>query len=259
MSSEKPLVYLVLGSAGSGRREIIADLVADGLTEGDRAAVLLADAEPPSPHDARLPGVERWRWEPDTGSVLATRPEGATHVFLVADGRRNPLDQIEAFKLWVAAQGGELARVLCVVDCQLAEKTPALLAWFEACVHFSDVVLLNRREGVANKWLSEFQAHFKGQFIPCLFEFVREGRVKNPALVLLPEARRMSHFLDAEHDWVFTNADGEQIEEDEEAEGDEEVTVTPEEDPWLEKLTGGRRVRTLPDIAAHLPPPAAPA
>jgi hypothetical protein len=51
----------------------------------------------------------------------------------------------------------------------------------------------DRREGVANKWLSDFRAHFDGQFYPCLFELVKGGRVKNPALVLDPLARRMSH------------------------------------------------------------------
>ena len=34
MSSEKPLVYLILGAAGSGRREIVADLIDGGLAAG---------------------------------------------------------------------------------------------------------------------------------------------------------------------------------------------------------------------------------
>ena len=72
-------------------------------------------------------------------------------------------------------QGGELARVLCVVHCALAEKHPALLAWYDACVHFSDVVLLQRREGVANKWVSDFLKHYQDQFMPCLFETVKAG------------------------------------------------------------------------------------
>ena len=42
----------------------------------------------------------------------------------------------------------ELARVLCVVNCQLAADHPPLLAWFEACVHFSDVVFFTNSAGV---------------------------------------------------------------------------------------------------------------
>ena len=249
-SGENPLVYLILGAAGSGRREVLADLIEAGLGEGERGAVMLATSEVPSAFDAKLPQLARWTWE--EGTIVAQLPQDATRVFFIADGRRSPIDQLEVFRPWVEAQRGELARVLVVVNCQLAEKNPALLAWFEACIHFTDVVLLNRREGVENKWLSGFLAHFKKQYYPCLFETVKEGRVKNPALVLEPQARRMSHVFDEEQDWVFTDADGETIDEDEETEGDEEVQATPEEDPYFVRMPGGRRVKELPDIAKYL-------
>jgi hypothetical protein len=250
MNSEKPLVYLILGAVGSGRRAVIADLIEDGLVEGDRAVVLLSDAEPADEFDAKLPGLARWNW---TGELIeAALPREATHVFFVTDGRTSPVDQAEVFKAWLEAQGGELARVICVVNCQLAEKHPPLLAWYDACVHFSDVVLLNHREGVANKWMSDFQAHFKSRFLPCLFEMVKAGRVKNPAVVLDPQARRMSHVFDAEQDWIFTDAEGKVIDEDEEAEGDEEVEVTPEIEPYFERLNGSRRVKEVPDLRKYL-------
>jgi hypothetical protein len=250
--TDKPLVYLILGTPGSGRRAVIADLIEGGLTEGDRAAVLVSSAEAAEENETKLPGLQRWTW---TGEFIeATLPTEASHVFFVSEGRANPIDQIEVFKAWVEAQGGEVARVLCVVDCQLAAKHHGMLAWYEACVHFSDVVLLNRREGVENKWLSEFQLHFKKQFLPALFELVKANRVKNPGLVLEPQARRMSHVFDAEQDLVFTDADGEEIDEDEETEGDEEVEATPEEDPYLVRLSGGRRVKEIPDLAKFLPP-----
>jgi hypothetical protein len=249
MSPQKPLVYLVLGAAGSGRREVLIDLIQDGLVEGDRPAVLISEAEIADAADARLPQVERWHW--GDGSIDGVLPEGATHIFFLSDGRLSPVDQAEVFKPWVDAQGGEVARVFCVVDCRLAEHNPSLLAWYEACIHFSDVVLLNRREGVQNKWLSDFLGHFKKQFYPCLFEYVKEGRVKNPALILVPEARRMTHVFDEEQDWVFKNSEGVEIDEqDEEEEG--ELEATPEQDPYFERRTGGRRVKELPDIARIL-------
>lgn len=248
---DKPLIYLVLGTTGSGRREVLADLIEGGLAPEDRAAVLVSDAEPVAEVDARLPLLARWNW---TGEfVVATLPEGATHIFLVTDGRSNPVDQLEVAKAWIEAQGGELARIMLVVDCQLAQKNPGLLAWFEACVHFSDVVLLHRREGVENKWLSDFQTHFKKQFMPCLFELVKAGGVKNPALVLEPQARRLSHAFDEEQDWVFTDAEGEEIDEDEETEGDEEVEAKPEEDPYFARRAGGRREKEIPDLRRFLP------
>ena len=247
----KPLVYLVLGAAGSGRREVLADLIEAGLVEADRAAVLRSEGETADAFEARLPAVTRWRWTEDE-TIDGELPRDATHVFFVADGRINPVEQIEVFKAWFEVQGGELARVLAVVNCQLAEKNPPLLAWYEACVHFADVVLLNKREGVANKWLSDFQAHFKKLFLPCLFELVKGGRVRNPALVLVPEARRMSHFLDAEQDWIFTNAEGEVIDEEEDAEDEEEIEAKPEEDPYFVRDAAGRRSKKIPDIAKFL-------
>ena len=250
--AEKPLVYLILGAAGSGRREVLADLIDGGLDETDRAAVLLSAAETANEAgEAKLPRVARWEWR--DGTIAGTLPAEATHVFFVTDGTRNPIDQIEVFKPWVEAQGGTVARVLCIVNTQLAEKNPSLLAWFEACVHFADVVLLNKRERVENKWMSNFMAHFKKQYYPCVFEMLKDGRVKNPALVLEPQARRMSHAFDEEQDWIFTNSEGEEIDEQEETEdGEEEVEAKPEEDPYFARRMGGRRVKELPDIAKFL-------
>lgn len=249
--AEKPLVYLILGAAGSGRREIVADLIAEGLRDTGRAATLLAESEVPSEHDAKLAPLSRWAWRDEV--IVGTLPAEATHVFFIADGRANPVDQIEVFKAWVEAQGGELARVLCVVNCQLVEKNPSLLAWYEACVHFSDVVLLTRREGVDNKWLSGFLGHFQKQYYPCLFETVKAGQVKNPALVLEPQARRMTHVFDDEPNWIFTDGEGEEIDEQEETEGDEdEVEAKLEEDPYFVRDAAGRRAKRLPDIAKFL-------
>jgi hypothetical protein len=250
--SDQPLVYLILGAAGSGRREIVADLIEGGLTEGDRAAVMLSAAEAPDEFDAKLPGLTRWTWTGD--GIDGMLPAEAMQVFFVTDGRTNPVDQLEVCKAWLESQGAALGRILCVVNCALAEKHPPLLAWYEACVHFSDVVLLTRREGVGNKWLSEFRAHFDDLFYPCLFELVKAGRVKNPALVLDPLARRMSHAFDADQDWIFTDSEGDEIEEDEESEGEEEVEVTAAVDPYFVRDAAQRREKKIPDIAKFLPP-----
>ena len=250
MPAVKPLVYLILGAAGSGRREILVDLIDAGLSESDTSAVMLAESEEGSEFDAKFPLLSRWKWQDEM--IVGELAAEASHVFFVTEGRTNPVEQVEVFKAWVEAQGGEVARVLCVVNCQLAEKNPPLLAWYEACVHFSDVVLLTRREGVANKWLSGFLGHFEKQFYPCLFEQVKGGRVKNPALVLDPLARRMSHVFDADQDWVFTDADGEEIDEDEETDGDEEVEAKPEEDIYFARDAAGRRAKRIPDIATFL-------
>lgn len=250
MPVEKPLVYLILGARGSGRREILVDLI-DTLGADARTAVLVSDREAPDPAEAGLGAVTRWMAEEE--AILAALPPEATHVFFVADGARNPVDQIEGFKAWCEAQGGEVARVITVVNCQLAAQHAALLPWYEACIHFSDVVLLNRRDGVENKWLSDFQGHFKDQFYPCVFELVRQGRVKNPALVLDPQARRMSHVFDGEPEWIFTDADGDEVDEQEEVEDEDEIEAAPEEEPYFVRDAAGRRAKKIPDITKYLP------
>jgi hypothetical protein len=249
--TEKPLAYLILGAAGSGRREVLVDLIEGGLDEADRVAVMLPGGETTtSEAEPKLPRVSRWEWQ--EGTIVGTLPTDATHVFFVTDGTRNPVDQIEVFKAWLEAQGGALARVVCIVNSQLAEKNPGLLPWFDACVHFSDVVLLNKREGVENKWVSDFLGHFKKQHLPCVFEMVKDGRVKNPALILEPEARRMSHVFDEEQDWIFRNAEGEEIDEQDETEEGDDIQAAPEEDPYFARRSGGRRVKEIPDIAKFL-------
>jgi hypothetical protein len=253
MASPQPLVYLVLGSSGSGRCALLADLIDGGLDDSASPVVLLPAGKPPGPGEETLPDASRWEWR--EGALSAAFPPGASHVFFVADGAANPVDLVEAFKPWLEAQGAALARVLCVVDCRLASRHPPLLAWFEACIHFSDVVLLNHREGVENKWLSDFLGRFKGQYLPCLFENVKDGRVKNPALILEPEARRMSHVFDAGQEWIFTDADGEVIDDEDEAgDGEEEIEAAPAVDPYFARDAAGRRVKRLPDISRYLGP-----
>lgn len=246
----KPLVYLFLGVPGSGRREILTDLLSDGLAADDTPSVLLPDEESANPVDAGLPRVARWRW--DEGTIAAGYPKDVSHLFILTAGRRNPVDQLEAFKAWLSLHRLELTRVICVIHGQLAARQPTLVPWYDACVHFSDVVLLHRREGLENKWVSGFLRHFEEQRLPCILELVKAGRVRNPALILEPQARRVSQAFDPEPEWVFTNAEGEQVDPDEEPDDDEELTATPAEDPYFERRSGGRRVREIPDIAAIL-------
>jgi hypothetical protein len=225
----------------------LADLIEAGLGEDAKPAVMLSEREWPDPSDELFPEATRWKMLEDM-SIEADMPIEATHVFVLFDGRMNPVDQVEGFKAWLTNRGNEVARVICVVNCQLAEKHPKLFAWYEACIYFSDVVLLNQRDGVPNKWMGDFKAKFESKFYPCLWEFVRENKVKNPALVLAPVARRMSHVFD-EQEWVTVDDD----EDEEDAEDGDEAEMKPEEDPYLERRNGGRRVHEIPHIADFLP------
>ncbi len=244
-------VYFILGTPGSGRRAIVRDLIENGLATEDKALVLLAESEAAAPADALLAArpnteVRRWTWtEPVLPPVDLT--EGAT-VFLLADAHANQIDQLEALKPWLEEHGAELARIFCVVDCQLAEKNPVLRQWFDACIHFADVVFLTRREGLANKWLSDFIKHFKDQRFPCHFVQVKtKGDLATPLVWLDSTARRVTQYFDEGESYEI-----EGLETDDEEDDEEDTGLLPPE-PYFVRQTSGRRDKELPDVREFLP------
>ena len=86
--------------------------------------------------------------------------------------------------------------------------------------------------------IQDFIDRYKDNHFPCLFETVSKGRVKNPGLILEPQARRMSLYFEPEEDhWLD--------DEDEEFEG-------PTEDPYLVRLPSGKREKWLHDVQSIL-------
>jgi hypothetical protein len=259
-----PSVYVVLGTPGSGRSAVVADLIGAGLDPSvDRAHVILSAAEPAQAAQALFPAATRWRWDLAAHAIIeddAVIPAGPSHLFFFLDGTLDPVEQLEAIKPFLAQRGLAVTRVFTVIDCQLAEKHPGLAPWFAACVHFSDVVLLSRREGVANKWMSAFRRSFEEECMPCLFEFVKDGRVKNPALLLDSAPRRLSQYFDAS-EWDGLDLADIEIGESDDDNGDTVRPLAPTEldpddqppvDPYLERKQNGRRVIELPDIRTFL-------
>lgn len=252
-------VYFLLGTPGSGRRAIVRDLVENGLGADEPAVVLLAESEAADPVDAKLAAratteIRRWTWTaPDFPRLKL--PAGAT-IFLVADSRASPIDQLEALKPWLLAQGAELARVFTVLDCGLAEKQPVLRQWFDACIHFSDVVFLTNRAAVGNKWLSDFLKHFKDERFPCHFVQVKaKGDLPTPLVWLDPSPRRVSQYFEEDYvdlsDVVIETGDDEDDEGEAVEPGEEDGIIPPES--YFVRQRSGRRDRELPDIRDYLP------
>jgi hypothetical protein len=248
-----PAVYLILGLPGAGRHEIVLNLIEGGLDEAQPVTVYLAEGdEPPAvtaPLTARTGVTARpYAWVEDRGFVEpASATEGeADVVFFLADGRASPIDQLEAFPAWLAERGRKLTRILLVVDCTLAAAHPEVSEWHEACAHFADCVLLNRREGVPNAWISAFRRKFAAGFFPCLITLVKQGRVENAPLVLFPEPRRLS--------LVFDELDPlEDIDEDDEELPDDLLTMENKPDPYFERSPSGQRRRLVPNVRKFLP------
>ncbi len=253
-------VYFVLGTPGSGRRALVSDLIANGLAAEDKALVLLAGSESADPADATLAAlgnteVRRWEWQ-EPALPPVDLPAGTT-VFFLADSLVSPIDQIEALKPWLVAHDAELARIFCVVDCQLAEKNPVLRQWFDACIHFADVVFLTRREGLANKWLSDFIKHYTHERFPCHFVQVKaKGDLATPLVWLDPTPRRVSQYFEDDYvdlsDVVIETGDDEAEEGEAVQPGEEDGIIPPE--PYFVRQRSGRREKEVPDIRDFLPP-----
>lgn len=89
------------------------------------------------------------------------------------------------------------ARIFTVVDCAAAESSQHAKDYFDACVYYSDVVLLGNRDSVSKKWIRQFQDHFKKMAIPSRFQFLKKGgKTENPEALLFPETRRLSKLFD---------------------------------------------------------------
>jgi hypothetical protein len=250
--SSSAAFYFILGTPGSGRRSIVLDLIENGVAPDAPALVLLAESEAADPADEKLAAranveVRRWSWNgtelPNIENLLA-----AGAVFFLAESRGDPMTQLELLKPWLASRQLELARVFTVVDCQLAEKQAPLAAWFDACIYFSDVVFLTKREGVANKWLSAFIRRYEDLFYPAHFIQVKKGGLANPAIVLDPTPRRVAQYFEE-----FDDLSGIEIETDDDEEDAEADEDAPKPEPYFERNRSGRRVKELPDIRNYLP------
>ena len=165
---------------------------------------------------------------------------------MLGDGRGNPVDHVEWVHVWLPTSGGQMARIITVVNCRLGLAHPELQRWYDACIHFSDVALLTCRDGVPNKWVADFSARFRKQHFPCLIELVKADEVDNPALVLEPEARRMSMLFDGQEAWP-------EPDEDEDLDEMSDADLIGAVDPYIERLATGRRAREIPDITTFLP------
>ena len=254
-TTEKPLVYLVLGAPDSGRRELVADLIDSGVSAAESPVVFVAETEVEPGAAVSRAQLASWTWneENERERITATWPAGATMGFFIADSRRSPVDQIEAFKPWMKAQGVEMARVITVYHCELVARHDRLRLWYDACVHFSDIVLLNRREGVENKWISELRTRFAKACMPCLVEMVKKGKVANPPLVLDLQVRRFSHWFDDQDPWMaMIDSETEIVIEEGAEDVDEDEQDFDEVDPYLARHPSGRRAKEVPSIASIL-------
>ena len=257
-------IYIILGAAGSGRREILCDMMENGVDKNVRVvSVFIEESEEQSSVDERLHAIEHseilfWRWEESKPIQAEEWSADTGAAFFLTQGLACPVEQLETLKRWMTDNRFIPARIFTVVNCRLLERNPGLRPWYEACIHFSDLVLLNKREGVSNKWIQEYQDYFNKACYPCLFEPVKKGRLRNVISALFPETRRLSHFFDTDYmdgSEITPDLDEIVIEDDREGPEGEIDDGNSTGDPYMARLSNDQRARTLPDIKRFLTDP----
>ena len=235
----EPNVYLILGCATSGRRQVLYDLISDVATEDNPFTILRESGETLNEWDekmAGLPHVTIETYDGEVASIATDQLNPHQQNIILSPGRENPVDQVEALMPLLEASGCELSRIITVIHCDLIEAHKHMQNWYDACIHFSDACLINRGLETSNKLVQDLTDRYLENHIPCLLVPTKKGRVSNPSLILEPQARRISHYFDLNDDWLE-----EEDEEDEDWEG-------PQEDPYMVKMVNGNREKWLPDI-----------
>ena len=231
-------VYLILGSNDSGRRAVLCDLI-DSLKSGSPILYFKHKDSLDNKWDNSLESLSQINtvsWSLDEAKIkhdsISVNPES---IFFVAPSSINLADVIEGLKGWLSKNDCQLTRVITVVNCKALSENKSHNKWYEAAIHFSDMVLLNRREGVGEKWIKDFVTGKKKQFHPTRFELVKKDRVNNPIDVLDSQTYRTSLYFD---DLIS-------IEED------EFEDLCPEDkkmDRYVERLENGKRNKPIPLI-----------
>lgn len=235
-------VYIILGTPGSDRREIIYDLIEGSSESNAKTDVYIHENEigfPKRAEFAALKNTTIFSWDdnlPTNDSEYADEDR----IFIITNGIESPIDQLEMIKKWLKRNDLALTRIISIINCSLLHKEEDLAPYYEALVHFSDYVLLNKRAGVPERFIKDLLDKFEKQKLPCRFELVKNNRVSNPYDVLENEARRISHFFDP--------FEVEDLEIDENNLPEGPFDIKPQDDKYMARHEKGERIINLPSV-----------
>ncbi len=239
--------YIILGTPGSGRRDIVTQLV-DGLHGETRVYIARSEKRDEAEETlSKTEGVEIVEWFTDGEQLeIPDAEDTPPRIVFITEGARNPVEQLEILAALGPRLGWTVTRIITVVDSSLAHREPGLAEWYKACIHFSDAVVFTRREGVPPAFDRDFMAPYEKECAPALFERTKKGRIANPDIIMAPEARRISQAFDADRDAIYD------MEFDEDQLPDEPFDLANKADPYFERDERGNRVIRIPDIKAFL-------
>jgi hypothetical protein len=234
-----PLVYIILGLEGSGRRDLCAQLAREAF-DPNYSCVTLVQANEPEAGGAllaKLAEVEQYE------HIEQIELPDSEVVLLVAPGQMSPADSIEAFYQLLKRYRLSPASIIAVYHCALLATHPKPLEpWYQACAHFADKILLGRREGVPQRAMSSITQQLDQAHYPAIVQLVKKGRVEQPELTVDDQPRRLSQLFDA--------ADAiDALDLDETTLPDGPIELGGLHDPYLERHPSGERVLRIPEVS----------
>ena len=233
--AESPKVYLILGPNASGRRALLYDFI-DSLDSESSILYFKHRNEVINDFDSALENLDEVStvlWSVDDSRIkhdsISVDPSS---IFFIAPASIDLADVMEGLKGWLSKNDCHLTRIITVIDCKSLSENNSQNSWYDAAVHFSDMALLNRREGVNEKWIKDMVTQKKKRFHPTRFELVKKNRANNPADVLDAQTYRTSLFFD---DLI-------PIEEDE---FEDLLPYDRKADPYIDRLESGKRSKPV--------------
>ncbi|KAF0096330.1 MAG: hypothetical protein E1N59_297 [Puniceicoccaceae bacterium 5H] len=190
----KPL-YVILGSNEADRATLLDFLLRSGWEPTEKVTVWsepesLEALEHALAEQADTVALSRG----ELGLPAATPSQAA---FLLPPLADDPRDWLETIREWEVEHDLELAKIITVMDLLALHDHPQLRQWYDACLHFSDVLLLSHRDRVEKKWVSDLERDLQRRAYPFLVATLKKkGSVEHPQELLFPEARRLSQYFD---------------------------------------------------------------
>jgi len=233
--AESPKVYLILGPNGSGRRALLYDFIHSFESKSSILYFKHSDEEI-NDYDSSLDSLTEVRtvfWFVEDLKIkhgpITANP---SCIFFIVPANIDLADFIEGIRGWLRKNNCQLTRIMTVINCRSLYENDTHNNWYDAAIHFSDMVLINKREGVSHKWINNMVSEKKKQNHPTRFELVKKNKVNNPNDVLDAQAFRTSLFFD-------------ELIPIEEDEFDELLPEDIKIDKYIERLENGKRSKPV--------------
>lgn len=224
---EDRFLYIILESSDSGGFEFLLD----GLNDFNRQGFhfLLPESTEHTIGPDQKKNVTFWSDKVSSNlSYNLSKNEENTDLFLFFSPFINLSDQFESLLGQTDKLSNiEIGRIISFLDANiLHEISPQFQLWLDAVAHFSDVLCIFNRSNQNGKAVKMTIDRYENMRYPMETYLISQNKKGKLLNILNPIARRITH--------IFDSPDLLDLEE------------TPKDDPYLKKLTNGKREKVVP-------------